>query len=164
MLRESLQVIRTLLDEDRSTYQGEHYWLDDAPFQPKPVQPGGLPIMVGGQQKRMMRLVAEYADIWSIDRSPEEMRESGTILDRHCADIGRDPATIRRSGFAVNRRVGRDPFASLDDFLTVTNDYLDAGASEIYFRLPELDQTDQLNVVEQAARRLPELRGQFAQR
>lgn len=158
MLREALQVIDALFTERRTTFHGEHYQLDDAPFQPKPVQEK-MPIMIGGQRPRMMRLVAEYADIWSIDDGPDAMRESGEMLDRHCAEIGRDPAEIRRSGFVVTRRVGRDSWASLDDFLWVLNAYIDAGASEVYFRMPDESQHD---VLHQAAERLPELREEFA--
>src|SRR5690606_516889 len=63
MLDEALQVIRSLLTERRTTFHGKHYRLEDAPFQPKPVQER-LPIMVGGRQPRMMRVVARHADIW----------------------------------------------------------------------------------------------------
>lgn len=160
MLDEALQVIRSLLTERRTTFHGKHYRLEDAPFQPKPVQER-LPIMVGGRQPRMMRVVARHADIWSIDHGPEEMRASGELLARYCAELGRDPAEIRRSAFVVARRAGRDPWASLDDFLWVLNSYLDAGAGEIYFRMPDPPQHDLLRDV---AERLPEFRAEFAER
>ncbi len=158
ILAESLQVIRSLLTERRTTFRGEHYRLDDAPFQPKPVQER-LPIMIGGQKRRMMRLVAEHADIWSIDFGPDEMRASGEMLEAHCAVIGRDPSEIRRSAFVVARRAGRDPWSSLDDFLAVLYGYIDAGASELYFRMPDPAQHDLLREV---AAMLPELRANFA--
>lgn len=158
MLDEALQIIRSLLTERRTTFHGKHYRLEDAPFQPKPAQER-LPIMVGGRQPKMMRLVARHADIWSIDFGPDEMRASGELLDRYCAELGRDPADIRRSAFVIARRAGRDPWASLDDFLWVLNAYIDAGASELYFRMPDPPQYDLLRDV---AAHLPEFREQFA--
>ncbi len=158
MLDEALQVIRSLLSERRTTFHGDHYQLDDAPFQPKPFQER-LPIMIGGQQRRMMGLVARYADIWSIDHGPDEMRASGALLEAACAEIGRNPAEIRRSAFVVSRRVGREPWASLDDFLAVLNGYIEAGASEVYFKLPD---ESQWNLLHEVGQRLPELRADFA--
>ncbi len=157
MLEESLQVIRSLLTERRTTFEGKHYELDDAPFQPKPVQEQ-LPIMVGGQKRRMMGLVARYADIWSIDQGPVEMRASGDLLEAACADIGRDHNEIRRSAFVVSRRAGREPWESLDAFLDVLNSYIDAGASEVYFKMPDESQWDLLHEI---GKRLPELRANY---
>ena len=159
MLDEALQVIRSLLTQRRTTFHGEHYRLDDAPFQPKPVQER-LPIMIGGQKRRMMGLVARHADIWSIDNGPDEMRESGDMLEAACAEFGRDPAEIRRSAFVVARRAGREPWNSLDDFLAVLNAYIDASASEVYFKMPDQAQWDLLREVGAI---LPRLRAEYAQ-
>lgn len=160
MLEEALQIIQSLFTQRRTTFHGEHYQLEDAPFEPKPLQ-DKLPIMIGGRQRRMMALVARYADIWSIDNSPDEMRKSTKLLERACAEIGRAPAEIRRSAFVVPRRVGRDPWESLDTLFSVSRDFLDAGANELYFRMPTRDQMD---VFYQGAERLQELREEFAQR
>jgi alkanesulfonate monooxygenase SsuD/methylene tetrahydromethanopterin reductase-like flavin-dependent oxidoreductase (luciferase family) len=157
MLEESLQVIRSLLTERRTTFYGKHYALDDAPFQPKPVQER-LPLMIGGQKRRMMALVARYADIWSIDQGPDEMRASGILLEAACADIGRDHNEIRRSAFVVSRRAGREPWDSLDAFLGVLNSYSDAGANEVYFKMPDESQWDLLHEI---GKRLPELRANY---
>jgi 2-methylisocitrate lyase-like PEP mutase family enzyme len=83
------------------------------------------------------------------------------MLDSYCAEIGRNPAEIRRSAFVVPRRAGRDPWNSLDDFLAVLNAYVEAGASEIYVRMPDESRLDLLHEV---ARRLPHLRAEFAAR
>lgn len=157
MLDEALTVIRSLLAERRTTFRGEHYRLDDAPFQPKPVQ-ARLPIMVGGQKRRMMGLVARHADIWSIDQSPDDMRASGELLEAACDAIDRDHREIRRSAFVISRRAGREPWDSLDDFLAVLNSYVDAGASELYFKLPDESRWDLLREV---GERLPELRAEY---
>lgn len=155
MLGEAVQIIRSLFTKKRTTFIGEHYQLHDAPLEPKPVQ-SPLPLMIGGRQPRMMRLIAEHADIWSIDFGPDEMARSGQILEEHCVRIGRDQAEIRRSAFVVPRRVGRNPWASLDDFLGVVDAFRQVGASEIYLRMPDEERFD---VLEQTAGRLPDLRG-----
>ena len=64
---------------------------------PPPVR-GKIPIMIGGGgEKVMLKLVAIHADIWHGFGSPEEIRHKCEVLDRHCADVGRDPAEIERS-------------------------------------------------------------------
>ena len=59
------------------------------------------------------------------------------------------------------RRVGRDPWESMDTLFSVSRDFLDAGANELYFRMPTRDQMD---VFYQGAEKLQELREEFAQR
>ncbi len=160
MLNEAVQMIRSLVTQQRTDFDGEFYKLQDAPFQPKPVQEH-LPIMIGAQKNRMLRVVAEHADIWNVNHNPEKMAEFGKVLDKHCTDIGRDPASIRRSGFAFASVLGGDPFADLDTWRGHVNDYIEAGASEIYFRFPD---GASRKTLEQAAAILPELREEFAAR
>ncbi|MBA2452808.1 MAG: LLM class flavin-dependent oxidoreductase [Chloroflexia bacterium] len=157
MLGEALQVIRSLTTQRRTTFNGEHYRLDNAPFEPKPVQER-LPIMVGAQKNRMLKLVAEHADIWNVNHNPEKMAEFGKTLDKHCATIGRDPASIRRSGFGFQGVLGRDPFGDVDTWREIVQEYIAAGASEIYFKFPEGAGVKTLGT---AAQILPELRQEF---
>ena len=61
-----------------------------------------IPILIGGQgEKKTLRLVAEYANIWHGFTDAETYPGKAEVLDRHCADVGRDPATDR----AVERGV-----------------------------------------------------------
>ena len=136
MLDEALTIISSLLSERRTTFQGDHYTLNDAPFQPKSVQER-LPIMIGAQQPRMLGLVAKHADIWNLNHGPGEMEEFGATLNNACEEIGRDPAEIRWSAFAFQRVLDRNPFETIENFRAVTEQYLEAGATEIYYRMPE---------------------------
>jgi len=61
---EAIQIIRSLLGEDRTTFDGEVYTITDAPSDPKPIQ-SPLPILVGTSGNRMMRITARYADEWN---------------------------------------------------------------------------------------------------
>ncbi len=96
-LSESLEVITRLWSEERANFQGVHYQLTDAVGSPKPVQQPRPPIMIGGTGERTLRTVAAWADMWNAAGSPAMLRERMEVLDRHCKEVGRDPAAIERS-------------------------------------------------------------------
>ncbi|HEY1282224.1 MAG TPA: LLM class F420-dependent oxidoreductase [Acidimicrobiales bacterium] len=99
-LEEACAVITSLLRQDRSTSEGTHYRLQDAPLAPKPV--GSLPLLIGGGgEQRTLRIAATYADEWNTWGTPDLLAHKGAVLERHCADVGRDPATIRHSANAL---------------------------------------------------------------
>jgi len=57
-----------------------------------------IPLMIGGGgEKKTLRYTAEFADIWHGFGRAEVIRHKNQVLDRHCADIGRDPSEIERS-------------------------------------------------------------------
>lgn len=161
MLSEAIDVIRELMGGGHTTYDGQHYAVKDAPFSPLPVQEGGLPIMIGAQGSRMLRLVAEKADIWNLNDTPERMLELGRTLNRHCKTIGRDPATIRWSAFSFPRILTEDPFGDAEAFRRLIRAYIDAGASEITFKMPG---SESYNMLHQVAKTLPELRDEYRYR
>jgi probable F420-dependent oxidoreductase len=82
---------------------------------PAPI--GGLPIMIGGGgEKKTLRLVAEYADTWHYFWHPESFPHKSAVLDEWCAEVGRDPSTIRRSaGIEWSKRGPGDDLAHLDE-------------------------------------------------
>src|SRR5712692_3533644 len=61
-LKDGLEITRRLWSEERATYHGKHYRVDDAVCAPKPTQRPRPPIWVGGEGPRVMRLAARYAD------------------------------------------------------------------------------------------------------
>ncbi len=96
-LDESVMVLRRLLDGERFSHEGRFYTLRDAVCQPRPVQTH-LPILVGGSgPRKTLRTVALRADAWNTAGYLDQVREKVAILERHCADVGRDPATIERT-------------------------------------------------------------------
>ena len=96
-LDEACAMLRGLFGSDRTDHAGAHYRLDGAPLVPKPVQ-DPIPLMVGGGgEKRTLRTAARFADEWNVWGTPELLAHKQAILDRHCADIGRDPGEIARS-------------------------------------------------------------------
>ena len=117
-LEEALQICRAMFREDAPSFEGRYYRIKEARNVPRPVQPGGPPIMVGGSgPRRTLRLVARYADLCNISGDPEGIRSNLEILHRHCAEVGRDPAeiTVTRLGSLM-----LTPTAEAADQLTET--------------------------------------------
>ncbi|QFU89338.1 LLM class flavin-dependent oxidoreductase [Amycolatopsis sp. YIM 10] len=98
-LAEACAVIRRLWTEDEPfDFDGEQVKLTGAVGNPKPVQRPHPPIMIGGRAASTLRVVAEHADLWNIPGGDlEDATERSALLDRYCAEIGRDPAEITRS-------------------------------------------------------------------
>ncbi len=87
-------------------------------------------IWIGGSgRQRTLRITARYADLWNAagGGSPEEVAEVSAVLDQRCAEIGRDPAQIRRS---VQVRVAE----ANDELLELARSYRAAGVTEVSFR------------------------------
>ena len=99
---ETVHVVASLLREPRTTFDGRFFPLHDAPNQPAPVQER-LPVLVAGKgERRTLRTAARYADVWHTWGTPESFAAKSAVLDERCAEVGRDPASIRRaSGFFV---------------------------------------------------------------
>jgi len=101
-LDEACQVLNMLWTQDRSTFKGKYYQLDDAPLMPKPVQKPRPELMIGGGgEKVTLKIVARWADHWNVWGGPDILAKKGKILDGYCAAIGRDPKTILRSAVMV---------------------------------------------------------------
>ena len=154
-LEESVQVIRGLLDNERTTFEGRYYQIKDAPLAPKPAQ-RHLPILIGGGgEKVTMRIAATYADEWNIWGSASTLARKGAILEQHCEAAGRDPATIKRSA-QVLVAIGADSKAaerasaigmptlsgSLEEVRDAIGRYVDSKVDE--FILPDWNLGDSL--------------------
>lgn len=97
-LEETLRVCRAMFSEARSTVEGTHYSVTGAYNVPRPLAPGGPPILVGGGgERKTLRLVAEYADFCNLFGDADTIRRKLEVLARHCEDAGRDPATITKT-------------------------------------------------------------------
>ncbi len=95
MLEEAVQICRAMFTGDDVTFAGQHFRTEHARNQPRPVQPGGPRIMIGGGgEKRTLRLVAKYADQCNVTGDVRTLARKVEVLHRHCAEVGRDPAEI----------------------------------------------------------------------
>ncbi len=94
-LEDALQICRAMFTQPRSTFQGKRLHIDGAYNDPQPVQPGGPKILIGGGgEKKTLRLVAQYADMWNGFGDPTAIRHKVEVLADHCRDVGRDPAEL----------------------------------------------------------------------
>ena len=98
-LAQSCDVIRRMWTEDEPfDFDGPSIRLRGAVCEPKPVQKPYPPVLIGGLGDRMLRVVAEHADIWNYPGVPSpQFRERNQVLEQHCAAIGRDSTEIVRS-------------------------------------------------------------------
>jgi F420-dependent oxidoreductase-like protein len=98
-LSESLQIIKSLWTEERTTFDGRYYHLNDAVGNPKPVQKPYPPIWIGASGETTLRLVARHADVWNASEGgdPERMKQLIAKLEDACGAVGRDVSEIRRS-------------------------------------------------------------------
>jgi alkanesulfonate monooxygenase SsuD/methylene tetrahydromethanopterin reductase-like flavin-dependent oxidoreductase (luciferase family) len=98
-LAEACTIIRRLWTEDKPfDFDGAYYHLTGAWCNPKPLQRPHPPILIGGRSTGTLRVVAEHADIWNMPGG--ELGDAiarSALLDRLCAEAGRDPASITRS-------------------------------------------------------------------
>jgi F420-dependent oxidoreductase-like protein len=157
MLEEAAQIIRRMLTEERTTFSGKHFQVDDASCLPAPVQKR-LPIWIGGVgEKRTLKIVADHADGWNAAYlDPEEFARVNDVLNHWCEDEGRDPASLKRAvnvtfnmglnaagvkrqrellsedwGPAAERVAGGALLATPDQAAERLLEYVNAGADEI---------------------------------
>ena len=126
MLEETLQICQQMWSDNDGPYDGKHYQLAETICQPQPVR--RPPILIGGGgEKKTLRLVAQYADVWnSTDSEIDVLTHKIDVLTRHCETVGRDVAEIRKTvGFF------EDPFENLDGYLRKLERFSELGVDMI---------------------------------
>src|SRR5919107_1189286 len=150
---EALEIWDRLQQDERTTYDGQHYQIVDAPFEPKPLQRPRMPVLIGGSGPRMLRLAARHADIWNAVGTPDEGGALNQRLDDACTAAGRDPASLVRT---ISPRLNL--LESVDAFVDGVAAYRAAGFRDIYLPWPRTEA--ELPVLRQVAREvIPALRG-----
>lgn len=98
-LAEGIQIIRAMWTEDRATFKGDYYTIENAVCEPKPQQKPHPKIIVGGGSDVLLRVVAEHADAWNLawTKTPDQYREKLEVLADHCSDVGRDVDEIEKT-------------------------------------------------------------------
>jgi F420-dependent oxidoreductase-like protein len=97
-LDEALTICRAMFTEERPSFTGRHHRIDRALNSPRPIQPGGPQILIGGGgERRTLRLVARHGDISHWWGTLDDLKRKSEVLDRHCEAEGRDPSTILRT-------------------------------------------------------------------
>ena len=139
-LEEAVQVIRLLMSQERTTFDGTYYQLRDARLEPPPVQQPRIPILIAAHRPRMLRIAARYADQWdtfatlpgaSTDGVEDDLAAQIERLDAACREVGRDPAEIRRSTWAT-----AEALASVDTYLEFVRRHRALGFTDFTTVLP----------------------------
>ena len=98
LLDEALHICKLMFTEERPSFEGRYYRIERALNSPRPIQPGGPQILIGGSgERKTLRLVARYADMSNWWGSLDELKHKNEVLLRHCEVENRDPSTILRT-------------------------------------------------------------------
>ncbi len=149
---EAMAVIDSLMQNQHSNFEGKYYKLHEAPFAPKPAQ--HIPIVIGASGPKMLKIVAQYADIWDTlggETSTEQVSAMSAQVEQNCRAIGRDPLNI-----CWQLSAGGHNLENIDTFRRFVADYSAVGISDFVFDLPEREHWDTVRRI--ASEVIPELR------
>ena len=133
MLEETLQICLQMWSEDQGPYEGKHYRLAETIFEPQLIWRPSI-LICGGGEKKTLRLVAQYADVWNATTSiADELARKIDVLHRHCEAVGRDAADIRLTA-ARSRTRSNDVDAYA--YLKTAERYAELGIDQIKCRPP----------------------------
>jgi F420-dependent oxidoreductase-like protein len=163
LLEDTLQLLPHMWGPGKAPFMGRVVSVPDTTCYPRPLQEH-LPIVVGGGgERRTLRLAARYADAANVTGDVATVRHKASVLRRHCADAGRDPADVAMThlstvlvgtddghvaGLMERLRPARqDParFAAsvnagtVDDHIGRFRELAEAGAAEVMVRLLDVD-------------------------
>jgi alkanesulfonate monooxygenase SsuD/methylene tetrahydromethanopterin reductase-like flavin-dependent oxidoreductase (luciferase family) len=99
---EALAIIHGLLRTGHVDFAGAYYTARDCELRPRGPRGDGIPLLLGTQGPKMLRLAARYADQWNAwlattDSAPARVPPLNAAVDAACAAVGRDPATLART-------------------------------------------------------------------
>ncbi|MFN8052169.1 MAG: LLM class flavin-dependent oxidoreductase [Acidimicrobiales bacterium] len=122
LLVDALRICTAMFTQEQSTVVGTHHSITDAWNVPRPVTPGGPPILIGGSgEKKTFGIAAEYADELNIVGAPVDFPRKLEALDGHLERLGRDRSSISVSilGSAIVGATHEDAEATVAEMLTV---------------------------------------------
>lgn len=100
-LREALQVILAMWEQEEATFEGTYYQVRGAINQPKGAQKPHIPILIGGSgEKVTLKLVAQYGDACNLNGDLKTLEHKFAVLKQHCESVGRDYDSIYRTASA----------------------------------------------------------------
>jgi F420-dependent oxidoreductase-like protein len=172
-LKESIEIIKSMWTKDKTSFSGKYYSVNEAVCEPKPVQKPHPQFWIGAEGEKMLRVVAQYADVWNFasDINPyavEEYKEKKELLDNLCKEYQRDPDEIEQSWLGIALvasssstdleakiekykpksmaldRYSRGIVGTADDCIEKIKEYISAGVTYFTLIFPELgDEPDE---------------------
>jgi len=107
-LREGLIIMKKLWTEEKATFKGKYYSINEAILAPKPIQKPHPPLFIPGGGERILKVVAELGDGMNYQFTPDLYRERLALLDKFCLEVGRNYKEVKKSwqGHVV---IAKDP-------------------------------------------------------
>jgi probable F420-dependent oxidoreductase len=144
---EYIEVFRRIWRETRPSFQGHYVRFPALGANPKPSQPAGIPILVGGHARPAIRRAARLGDGWMpLKLPPDDLEPKLGYLREQALAAGRDPASLavslrlglRMASSSTERRAGEEePLTTLTgrprDLLPIIESYHRLGVTEIAF-------------------------------
>lgn len=155
-LEEAVQIIRAMWTQSPASFQGKYYRIENAYAEPRPNPP--VPLLIAGKgEKKLLRVVAKYADWWNAPfMKPEEFAHKQQVLAEHCMEVGRDPAEITHTYYGLvslaNDRSKTDQSdpnflsGTPDDLTEVLLQFIKLGVKHIQIRFTDFPSTDGLQL------------------
>jgi alkanesulfonate monooxygenase SsuD/methylene tetrahydromethanopterin reductase-like flavin-dependent oxidoreductase (luciferase family) len=148
--REFVLMVDALLREEMASFDGEHYQATEAVMTPRPVQQPRPPLTLAAGGPITMKFTARHADSWNqipsdaglghpsltSDECLDKTRSRNEQMDDFCAELGRDPQTLRRSILAGGGVTPDAVWSSAEAFRDFVGRYSEAGVNEFIFYYP----------------------------
>ncbi|MEI7848674.1 MAG: LLM class F420-dependent oxidoreductase [Chloroflexota bacterium] len=146
-LEETLQIALQMWSKNNGAYNGKHYQLAETLCNPQPLSKPHPPILIGGGgEKKTLRLVAQYASACNLFAGIglDVLRNKLSVLQQHCADLGRDYNQIEKTALAsAYLAPGK---MSVDDILKQCQALSDLGFTQVIFNMPNVHELDPLEI------------------
>ena len=99
---EAFTIVRTLLRDGAIDFDGRYFQARDCELQPRPVRPGGPPLLIGSRGERMLRITLPHVDAWNAwfkdtGNTPAGVAPLRDLVDGICREVGREPVAIERT-------------------------------------------------------------------
>ncbi len=88
-LAESVEIVKRIWTQEKASFQGKYYIINDLISHPKPVQKPHPPIWIGGKSRGLLEIMARHADYANLAScSVEEYQVKIDALKRECLKVG----------------------------------------------------------------------------
>lgn len=105
---EGMQILRSLWTQEKTSFDGKYFKLNDVRMRPKPYQQGGVEMQVGGRSDAALRRCGRYGDGWTgIWVSVRRFVEAGEKISEYAAEVGRGDVRFPR-GMQIWMGVDKD--------------------------------------------------------
>jgi len=150
-LEETLQIAHRMWSGDTSPFHGRHYRLEWPLNSPPAISTPHPKVMVGGTgERKTLRLVAQYADACNIfEMGVEGVRHKLDVLQRHCADVGRDYAEIERTTLGTIRlsKDGSNGTSTIAQAVDRFGSYAEIGVDHAIVNMPRVYEPEALELM-----------------